>query len=175
MPAATAWAYSLETHLALAALRQSLGNLALAGRLLEVVCLGYFGACVLWARRAISECWSNRSATAAACSKASSNWPATSPCCAPEPSDFMRSGARKSLIRLPTQSLGRVCIRPRRPYLRPQKSSRSAHNVRTSSSTHVDGLVSPRPSSRARSRAALAYACSRFCIVASNVPPRPFS
>ena len=50
MPVATAWTYSLENHLALAALRQSLGNLALAGRLLEVVCLGYF-----WGVRAVGE------------------------------------------------------------------------------------------------------------------------
>lgn len=38
------WAgYSLENHLALVALRQSLGNLALASRLLKVVRLGYLG------------------------------------------------------------------------------------------------------------------------------------
>jgi hypothetical protein len=43
MPAATARACSLENHLSLVALRQSLGNLALAGRLLKIVCLGYVG------------------------------------------------------------------------------------------------------------------------------------
>jgi hypothetical protein len=42
MSAATARACSLENHLALAALRQSLGNLALTGRLLKVVGWGYF-------------------------------------------------------------------------------------------------------------------------------------
>jgi hypothetical protein len=43
IPAATARACSLENHVALLALRQSKGNLALAGSLLKVVCLGYLG------------------------------------------------------------------------------------------------------------------------------------